>query len=238
MSDIIKAIKVEKNYLKLIDKGKVKDKFNFKERLELCGYTNLNKFRNDKLDYLFKNAKFNIDITSPKSVINDIQKAIQTNKNVWYNYYNDQKLVYVGKDKTYNKQYCIDNNIVVIPFLYSGGMIVTTKFDYGLVIVSNIKGLMPRLQKYLQLSLRNLGIETTLNGNDLLLNNYKIIGGARKDLTKIYTGYYFQISFQVNKVDIDNICNKKIIKIPKGINYFYPNITREMLWKELKKWLQ
>jgi len=238
---IEKAMEIEKEYLalKFSDSVIPRDiiRFQFKHKILLQGFKTLNEFSKAKQSFIFKNTKFKIANTSPETVILDIQKAVKSKSNVWYNYYNGQKLVYVGKNKTYNKKYCKDNKITVIPFLYNGGMIVTTEFDYGLVIVANKRNLINKLQEQLQTALKNLGIETVIDGNDLLIKDYKVIGGAKKNLTETYTCYYFQISFKVNLDDINNICNKKMIKVPKGINNFYPNVTREMLWGELQKWL-
>lgn len=229
--NIEQAIQLEKDYLNCGGR----DDFYFKEKLELLGFT-FDSFLEAKKEYLWNN----LDLKIEEIVIGDfptkLPQVISNGENVWFNVRSEKHWAFVGAEY-YDEQFCIDNDISILSLNYGGGTIVTTDKDFCLAIPIKIPGLLSKFQKIVSNSLINLGVENEISGNDILIQGNKVCGCAQSNLGE-YTGYYFQVSFQVDLDLIKGVCKKESVKIPKGINDFYPNITREDLIIEINKWLQ
>jgi hypothetical protein len=228
------AYKIEQEYIKLPPKEA--DKFYYKERMELAGYPDLSKYFLEKDEYLFNINKPKIDETTLDNLKTDTMKVISSGDTRWFNIKTDRNWVFLGKVADYNAKFCTDNKISILPLNHTGGIIVTTPEDFNLVIIMKEKNLMSYIQKKIAECLVNLGVENIVYGNDIMIDGNKVSGCAETDMGE-YVIYYFQISFNVNMELIETICNKKMIKTPKGITQIYPNITRDNLIEEIKKWL-
>ena len=69
--------------------------------------------------------------------------------------------------------------------------------------------------------LKNKGLDVTSNGNDILVDGYKVFGWASnyyKEYNAIYITAHFTLSVDLEL--IKNICTKTMVKVPKGLNDF------------------
>jgi len=236
-----KALEIEKEYLSIVD-SKEQEKFNLKERLELCGFT-LESFSEAKEDYLFKQAKLEIRETTPATIQAETMEVIQKGEQVAFIISQDCNWCFYGIDDA-NKKYVEDNNIKFLDLGYQGGTIISTPKDLEMVIIIKQHSINSYIRDSIGKLLNNIGVEHKTNSNDLLIHSdlliedYKICGFAERNLGNEYSIYYAQISFEINNELISNICVTESKKIPKGINYFYPEVNRDMLVKEIKQWLQ
>lgn len=222
------AYKIEQEYLKLPENEK--DNFYYKEKMELAGYLDLDTYFKEKQQYIFDNLKPVIKTSSPDTIFADLQISFDLDEDVFFFVSPVKNWVYVGKE-SYNIAYCEQNNISVLPLSYNGGTIVTTDKDLNLVIALKTPDMMSLYQKKISDILKELGLENEIVGNDILVQGNKICGCAENTVGDYYISY-FQISFKVDMDLIKKICQKDIVKIPKGISDF-SDITRENLIENL-----
>jgi len=230
--DIQQAIQLEQEYLSLPPKEA--DEFNLKGKLEGLGYT-FETFSKAKENFNFENLNVSIRESSPDTIFADLQTSFGLDEEVFFFVSPVKNWVYVGQEE-YDKDYCEQNNISVLPLSYNGGTIVTTDKDFNLVIALKSPNLMYLILKKISDILSDLGLENEVVGNDMYVNGNKIVGCAENRIGDYFMSY-FQISFAVDIDLIRAISKKEMIKIPKGISEF-STITREDLIKELTLWLQ
>ena len=231
------AIEIENAYLAISDRQEA-DAFCFVERMEIAGYPDLGIYYQDKAKYQFENQfKPVIATSSQETVFNDIEATISDGQNTWYNVYTPKIWAYVGQNAEYDADYCQQHNIGVLPLGYTGGVIVAGPKDLNFVIVTKAKNCLAFVNQQVSAMLKNLNVENTINGNDIMIDGYKICGCAESTIGD-YSVYFFQISFCVYPDLITAICKKPIVKIPKGINDFYPALIRDDLILEVEKWLR
>lgn len=129
-------------------------------------------------------------------------------------------LVHVGVNVDINEQYCKDNNIPVFRVERTGGTIVSNPGDFDFVIVEKEKKYTrPQILTKLLTLLVSKNQSVVFENNDLLVDGYKVASYSYRDVPGgIYTAIH--ISMSVNMNLIKNICNKEMIKVPKGLNDF------------------
>lgn len=234
------AMKVEADYLKL--NTKIADDFYFREKMEFVGYPDLEKYFNEKQDYLFKQKKFKIVETTPATIVNETMQSIKNGEETCFIISQDTDWVFYGIDEA-NKQYVEDNKLNFLDLGYQGGTIVSTPSDLELVIVMKQHDMNYYIRNNVSKLLNEMGVEHLSNNNDLLihsdilLDNFKICGFAEKNLGNEYSIYYVQVSFKLNRELIEKICITDSKKVPMGINDFYPDLNRKQLVELIKEWL-
>ena len=135
-------------------------------------------------------------------------------------------LVHLGIEEDINEDYCKENNIPIFRVQRTGGAIVSNVGDFDFVTVDTVTD--SKKIPFLFSKLIHLLISKNLNAyfenNDLLIDGNKVASYSYRDVPGgIYTAMH--ISMSVNIELIKNICNKEMIKIPKGLNDF--GITNE-----------
>ena len=145
-------------------------------------------------------------------------------------------IIWNGNGSEYNKEYCIEHSIPIIPFQTGGGTIVSTKgdlnigicfpkeFDYS--INDSLNGFTDIFRKY-----TNKKIE--IQGNDIIIDDYKVMGSA---VYKSQTMLLFMTSISMSDKSeiIENVCLKQSKKIPGYIDF----MNNEKLRQEVMEWLQ
>jgi len=231
------AQKVVEDYKKLRLNKKSKNSFNLKEKLSQLGY-DYNTFNRDDTSSFFEDTEFNFIRILPTTCVANIQQTIVNGENNFLGSFHTEDWVFHG-DKEFNQSYCEQHNLQILELDYDGGTMISTKDDLGLAVVFNSKhDLLHTLQTILLNILQAHNTDNhdiTIEKNDILINGYKIIGGAIKKIGA-YTVYFFQCSFTLKPELIDNICLKEQLKEPKGMNEFLA-LDREVLFKELEAYI-
>lgn len=235
MADILKAIEIEKEYL--IYRMNDEEPFHLKEEIEKCGFKSLDDYFEAKREHEFEKLEFaEADITQ-EEVINELSKVFE-NKTIGVWFCDHPKTCvfggYQGLDD-YNEEYCIENNIVVYPFLSGGGIIVHNDgdFTYGLSCPESLNidagFILDKTRRILQ---KHTDKRVTVDGNDILVNGLKVCGSTVYNKNGLFLILVY-FSFNDKSELIKAICNKEMIKEPTYIDF----ITREQLRLEVAKWL-
>lgn len=140
-----------------------------------------------------------------------------------------------GRENDINKDFCNQENIHYRYENRAGGCMVL--FPNNMITCS----IYPsdnflRQQKFLQNFtewLQSKDIKALTNGNDIMINNKKVVGAVSETLPEPYKGWiYFgtQISINANADLISKICTKPSIKIPGALSDYNITIDEAMEW--------
>lgn len=237
MADIINAIKVEEEYIQY--RLNNEEPFILIDEIKKCGFDNLNDYFKAKELYLFSTLNFNVIEKPMPYGLDEVFKVLESKSLSAIVVDWEDTLVLCGEDgvKTFNEDYCKENDILVRLIHTGGGTIFGTKGDFslGISIPSNmftdtnfiLNKMADIIQKYTS--------ETVVvDRNDILINGYKVCGSANYRLNDIIMiVFYFSFS---DKLDlISKICTTDKVSKPIGhIN----SMTREEFKKEVREWLR
>lgn len=141
-----------------------------------------------------------------------------------------------GNSEDINKEYCDINNI---PYFYIdrvGGTIVLFQGNvvgdaiYAIESADIVSDFIKEFTAYLT----GFGLSSNFDGNDILVDNKKIVGLVYKPIIKNY--YYFGVSISIN-ADINlikNICTKPMKKIPGALSDY--GITTDEVMEFVLDW--
>ena len=123
----------------------------------------------------------------------------------------------------HNEDYCESHNIKVHYTGHRGGCIVNFKNDISVGLINTnitVDYLVDVFVNYF----RQMGLDSYYDGNDIMVNNHKVIGISRKEIEgKISIALHVSIDMDLGL--IENICIKPMNKVPKGLSDF--GVTRE-----------
>lgn len=143
----------------------------------------------------------------------------------------DKTTALIGADE-YNKDYCDQNDIVVVFSRNTGGNIINFKEDFNLAIMGEEKENMATLKLFLEkfaAFLKEKGLELCFVGNDFMLENHKVGSFAVKQLHRQNGARQSYIVIHLSVVAdleiIKKICLKPMVKVPRGLTEF--GLTRE-----------
>ena len=135
-----------------------------------------------------------------------------------------QTEVCYGADDSCNVEYCKENNIPYIhqSKLQGGGCIVGVEGNIFIDVKRKLEDrcLSDKFSYVLADYFKEIGLSAVrTDNNDVLINDFKVASGC--ETTKNgwqYMGY--QISINQDLELIRNVCNKEMVKIPKGLSEF------------------
>lgn len=166
---------------------------------------------------------------NPVEAYQDAVNCIQskTNKNHYIVY--EEKYLVAGNQEPPNLQKAEELGIQVFPIQTNGGSIIVSPGDIGIGLLTNGEScntLIETLRKMLVAYLSEQGLNVSEDGNDVLVDGFKVASHG----TLAFDGMFFaimQISINVDLTAIQAICNKRMIKIPKGLSGY--NITTQQI---------
>lgn len=234
MANIEKAIEIEKTYVEARMRGEYP--FHLVDKIRECGFEDLEEYFKTKKDHEFNSLQFEVIETTPLKAIADIFATAALKKNALLMAETPSTMVWLGDNSPYNETFCKNNNIPVLPIQTKGGTIVHTKGDLSIGICMTKKdgfntkfmldGLADIFSKYTSKKIE-------VNGNDILIDGYKVVGSSSYRLGDIYV-FVALASMSEKSQLIKEICSKVSDKTPGYIDF----MTTEQLREEIKTWLQ
>lgn len=240
MARVNKGIEINSQHLYNV-LNNISEEVSFKDQILALGYKDIEEFFEEKAIYEMQTILSNgaNSTVHMKDLVLALRNAVQRKEYGIINIYTDSTCVCHGNNETkqLNEEYCKKNDIPIYPYNSFGGNIVATKEDYGIAFF-----LPPSVDVSLQLVLENIisilekyFSNVRIEGNDILLNDKKIIGSGsfgNEDIFCILI--YFSMS---DKGDlISNICGEPVSNKTPG--YIDSNIlSREQLIAEVSSWL-
>ena len=238
MKDIQKAIGAQKEYREALKLNPFCE--NISTYLAPYGYTNLDEFQQDKIDYLLKNGNIPIIITTPEDGI----KTTLSN----FNNKIEQAVLCINNDKIFAWQ-CDD---AIDPALFedygiplygtkaSGGTILGSPDDLDIAFIISTdycedissEYFNHRLARCLQNHLPDYNI--TEDNNDILINDKKIVGTTTQINNNMFL-YMAHISFYDFSALTKILCSKESTKTP---GYMPAELSRATLLEEMKSWFK
>lgn len=157
--------------------------------------------------------------------VNTIQDFIQNENHGWAYCIHDKKVIFLPQNENYNESFCKENNYEILNTLHSGGIVVVNKNDISFVHFGPIGDeTMLNFANYLVNYYISKGLNAVFDGNDILIDGYKISGLSATPYNHIQYST-IHVGINTNLEDIKAICTKPMVKIPKGLNEY--NITAE-----------
>ena len=167
---------------------------------------------------------------------NVTENAILTGKYGIYISYGEGVHAYHG-NQPIDYDLCSDLGVRVVELGYNGGTILGSAADLSIIIVAPAAvGLSHEviINKYHEIISKYVP-NTTVNGNDILVNGEKVCGSMERTIGVVYE-WAAQVSFADYSEYIAQICNKEQIKKPAYIDSNL--LTRDKLEEEILAWLQ
>ena len=161
-----------------------------------------------------------MDITKVKS--QDAVKTIKdfiSNKKYGFAYcIHDEKSVFIAQSDAVNRSLCVELGYNVLETMHTGGVVVVSEGDISVIHFGEIgNSVMHDFAMFLVEKYREKGLNATFDGNDVLIDGYKISGLSATPYG--HTQYStIHIGINTNLDDIKAICTKSMVKVPKGLS--------------------
>ena len=232
--DIVKAIEIEKQYLKSRMKGEYP--FHLVDKIKDCGFETLDEYFATKRIYEFEQLEFKCIEKIPSECITEFFRMMENKETGVVFIDSNETFVFSGGSKPYDEKYCEENNIPVYPLFTPGGAIVSSKGDFSIgicipeTVCSDASFILYGLKAIFDKYMSNIEV----NGNDILFDGKKICGSVGYHQNGMFC-FASHFSFNDNFELIKKICgNSGSVKPTSKIEGLTPDMFRE----ELVVWLQ
>lgn len=221
MSNILKAIEKEKEYLSYRMEGK--EPFHLVDAVKECGFNSLNEYFAAKRRYEVSQEPI-VKVAS-KDAAATIQDFIVNKRHGFAYCVHDEKLCFVAGADAVNEDACEEFGYHVIFTQHTGGAVVVNKGDMSVVYFGTVGNVvMKDFAMYLIERYKERGLNATYEDNDVLIDGYKISGLSATPYGHIQYST-IHIGINTNLDHIKAICKKPMKKIPKGLSEY--GITTE-----------
>lgn len=238
--NLLDAIKMEKKYRELQAMRKEEIAFGYHEKLKKLGFEDTIIYEKAKAEYYFNEIPTEKRIEPFSQAKNFIPKVIENKIPTLFFFVPEEIMVCVGTDydtlksSQYDKEYCEKHNIPIVEFPRNGGVFVCSPDDIAIIYYNpyneNTKDIFrKKISDMAKLWHKNVFFDN----NDIIVDGYKVAGFANIGEDR---GVGIYISFSIDDKLIENICQKKSKKKPKGLNNL-SDIKRDDIIKEVKSWL-
>lgn len=221
MSNILKAIEKEKEYLSYRMEGK--EPFHLVDAVKECGFATLDEYFTAKRRY--EVSKMDVVKVASKDAAATIQDFIVNKKHGFAYCVHDEKLCFVAGADAVNEDACEEFGYHVIFTQHTGGAVVVNKGDISVVHFGAVGNVVVKdFAMYLIDEYKARGLSATYEGNDVLIDGYKISGLSATKYSNIQYST-IHIGINTNLDHIKAICRKPMQKVPKGLSEY--GITTE-----------
>ena len=235
-TNLEKAMEMEKEYRKLQTDHKAKTEFGYNEKLKEFGFNNTAEYERAKDEHYLKTSNIQILEIVSTEFPNLIMPAILNRQETLWIGKPPSLMVWVGTDD-YNKEYCIQNNIPIVPAGYIGGTIVSGIEDFAMAILTKNGSIRQTLSDMIYEEIAQYFPTAERNRHDILINGNKVFGiGIKDDIGNNMDFAAYQFTFKAYPEEISIICKKEMKKPPMGMLEL-GEINRESLIEKIKSWI-
>lgn len=137
----------------------------------------------------------------------------------------DEKSVFITDPNSIDEDSCVKYGYMVLDTQHTGGAVVVSEGDVSVIHFGEIgNNWMQRFAYYLIDKYMEKGLNATFDGNDVLIDGYKISGLSATSYGHIQYST-IHIGINANLDHIKAICKKPMVKVPKGLSEY--GITTE-----------
>ena len=167
----------------------------------------------------------NIIKVNSQDAVATINDFILTKRHGYAYCVHDEKSIFIAKSDEVDRELCAKMGYMVLETMHTGGVVVVSEGDISVVHFGEIgNDWMHRFAKYLVEYYKTKGLDATFDGNDILIDGYKISGLSATPYDNIQYST-IHIGINTNLDDIKAICTKPMVKIPRGLSEY--GITTE-----------
>lgn len=234
MSDVLKAIEKEREYLSHRMKGE--EPFHLVDAINECGFETLEEYFEEKKKYELSNLSFEVIETTPSKAIEDVLNTIAEKKTAVLFANTEYTLVWNGNNSKFNEDYCDECSIPVYPLQTGGGTIVSTVGDLniGICVPKSIcVDAVFILNRFADIFRKYTDKSVEVSGNDVMVDGYKVLGTSTYDSNGMFM-FITPVSLSEKSELIASICQKHSSKQPAHIDFMDVDVLRD----ELRKWLK
>lgn len=231
MIEIIEdAIKAEKEYISLRLSGRP-------VTLDLTkfGYSDLNKYFEDKRKYRLKHCGIEVYETTMDNIESRVEAAVVSKTPSLWIPTADEVFVWHGNDPI-DEKICKELGVHIYDMNYIGGTIVSGPEDlsFAVIVPESIDiGTSYILDKIKEIMSKYLD-DVVIDGNDILVGGLKVLGSMNRRVNGVYV-FACQISYADRLDYIKRLCSKQSVKTPGFINSML--LPKETLKNEVIAWL-
>lgn len=129
----------------------------------------------------------------------------------------DEKSVFMACEGTVDRDACHELGYAVLETMHNGGGVVVNEGDMSVVHFGEIGNeWMKNFALYLVEQNKERGLNATFDGNDVLIDGYKISGISARAYGHIQYST-IHIGINTNLEHIKAICTKPMVKVPRGL---------------------
>lgn len=137
----------------------------------------------------------------------------------------DKKSVFITETDSINADICEELDYTVLDTRHTGGVVVVSEGDISVIHFGEIgNDWMHNFARYLIERYRDRGLDASFDGNDVLVDGYKISGLSATPHGHVQYST-IHIGVNTNLDHIKAICKKPMVKVPRGLSEY--GITTE-----------
>ena len=155
-----------------------------------------------------------------KDAVATIQDFIVNQKSGIAYCVHDEKSIFLAGSDAINEEACTEHGYTVLDTKHTGGVVVVEIGDVSVIHFGEIGNKwMQKFAKYLIERYKDKGLNATYEGNDVLIDGYKISGLSATQYDNIQYST-IHIGVNTNLDHIKEICKKPMVKVPKGLGEY------------------
>lgn len=137
----------------------------------------------------------------------------------------DEKSIFVAGSDAIDEGVCSEYGYTILDTKHTGGVVVVEIGDVSVIHFGEVGNVwMQKFAKYLIERYKDKGLDATYEGNDVLVDGYKISGLSATQYDNIqYSTIHIGINTSLEHIKA--ICHKPMVKVPKGLSEY--GITTE-----------
>ena len=151
------------------------------------------------------------------NTVNEIKKNIECGNHTGFHVMVETPVAFVHKERQVDKEICTAMGYEVYEAYYNGGTILGNSGDIAFAHFGTLdNGWMKRFVNYFVNWLKGKCLNAEYDGNDILVDGYKVCGTCITRYGRIdYTAGFIGINTNIDHIRA--ICKKPMVKIPKGL---------------------